>query len=129
MTKKEIFQKMHGQRVVVTYEGMRTQADDATLRQEILTAMEREGIPATELREDDNSFTIGTQFWRKSKLIQGDTGVLTVRSKDFIFKRDRDGGDVYGDIPKADALTILPDGDGFTKRLERGGFITYRIAA
>jgi len=127
ITRKELLNKMNEQRVSVTYEGMRTVCGNEALKQSILIAMAEQNIPISELYEDDRIFKVRGQVAYKGKLIQGDTGVFRVRSKDYIFCRDRDSKDVYGDIPKMSEMDILPDGTGFTKKLNDRENITYRL--
>lgn len=131
ISKKTLLEKMNGKTVTVNYIGMKTVADNEALKKSIIDSLEENGKTIDDFYEDDSSYRVKgfNQFWWKSKLIPGEKGLFVVRTKDYYFVRERDGQKVYGDIPKANDMEILPNENGFKKKAScENQWIVYEIA-
>lgn len=126
MTKKDLLERMNGKQVKVNYENMMTVDDNEKLKQSIIESLEKNGKTIDDFEETDDNYSVKgfANFWRKSKLIQNEQGIFTVRSKDYIFDN---GSKRYGEIPKGNEFEILSNGNGFKKNMGNKQYIIYEI--
>ena len=122
---------LNGKRVVKRVSGVLTVDQIPFQREQILKLLKDNNIPAEKLIEDDNKFSVegGTNFWIKPKFKKVEYGILTVRSKNYIFNSEETGQDSYGEKK---GMTYSPDSIKVEKPLnfshKIGGLISFELA-
>lgn len=125
--------KMNNQAVIMRVSGIPTVEDTDEIRDNLKQLLQNNDIDTDRLKEDDVKFYVegGTNFWMKPKLRKMRTGILKVRSKDYIFIPDGEpeSRGLYGDKK---GLTCCPDNIKVEKVINPdprvGGLISYELA-
>lgn len=112
---------MNGKKCKKIYHGFMLAEDNEKLKQAIIDSLKQNGKTLDDFVEDEDTYSVKgfSNFWFKSKLQQNEEGVLHIKSTTYEFNG------VRGNIPVKDNFAPLPDGNGFTNKINDKQSITF----
>jgi len=103
------------------FHGKYSSNDIDLMRQDIIQLLIDSNVPTDKLTENDGFFNYGTKSWFKPKLEREVEGIVTFRSKDYVFEHN--GKKSYGTELKSENVNV----DGFSITTFNGEKLEYKI--